>query len=215
MTTKTGEKITCPRRLPTEGIFIDYDSNDILYSLMYSMATFNPKEKKLYLDKSNFTREKKTIYRCCGFTNSAMMKRHLKKLIDKGLIAEADKLFYFPYNENQKYRIISNEMLWYLASTRPLQGVRIYIMLLDWFLWKQKTGETFVFTNKDILKRLGYSTDNKVASSMVSNMLESYQREGVIQCEYFYEKNITDEGKEIPTPKIRLMFVAQKKEEIK
>ena len=28
--------------------------------------------------------------------------------------------------------------------------------------------------DKDILKRLGYSTDNKVASSMVSNMLESY-----------------------------------------
>lgn len=213
--TKANEKIVCPRRLPTEGVFIHYDSNDILYSLMYSMATFNPKEKRLYLEKKVFVREKKTIYQSCGFTNSAIMKRHLKKLIDKGLVAETDKIFYFPYNENEKYQIISNEMLWYIASTRPLQGVRIYIMLLDWFLWKEKTNDTFVFTNKDILKRLGYSCDNKTASSMVSNILESYSKEGVIQCEYFYEKNISENGKEIPVPKIRLLSVARRKSEIK
>ena len=45
MITQTTETIIIPRRLHTEGIFINYDSNDILYSLMYSMATFNPKEK--------------------------------------------------------------------------------------------------------------------------------------------------------------------------
>ena len=58
MTTKDGIIITNPRRIPVEGIFIHYDSNDILYAIMYALATFNPKDKKLYLTKKNFISNK-------------------------------------------------------------------------------------------------------------------------------------------------------------
>ena len=66
---------------------------------------------------------------------------------------------------------------------------------MNWYLWKEKTDEQFVFTNKDIMKVLGYSTDNKVASSMVSNVLESLSREGVIKYENYFEEHINDDGK--------------------
>ena len=61
---------------------------------------------------------------------------------------------------------------------------------------------------------LGYSPDNKLASSTVSNVLESFAREGVIKYENYYEEHINDEGKSVPTPKKRLLFVAKSKSEL-
>lgn len=209
------EKKVHTRRMPTEGAFMKYDSNDILYSLMYSFATYNPKEERLYLAKTLLTENKKLIYETCGFTGSTMMKRHLDKLIDKGLIAEDSSNYYFPQNTNEKYRIIQKEMLFYLTTTRSLNAVRIYMILLDCYLWKQKEGTEFNFTNTFLLEKLGYSLTNKNASAMVSNILESFSREGVIEFEEGYEKIITSAGKEVPTPVKILKFVATTKQEIK
>jgi hypothetical protein len=150
------------------------------------------------------------------------LKRLLDKLIEKGLVAEEDikvngeiyPSYVFPYKYDEKYQLVEAEMLWYIISTRNRQAVKIYIQLLNWYLWKEKTDEQFVFTNKDILKVLGYSTDNKVASSMVSNILESFSREGVIKYEIYYEEHIDNNGKSTPTPKKRLLFVANSKNEL-
>ena len=67
------------------------------------------------------------------------------------------------------------------------------------------------------MKVLGYSTNtpNTLASSMVSNILESFKREGVIDYEDFFEEKIMDEGNSVPTPKKRLIFVARSKSELK
>ena len=206
---------THTRRMPTEGTFIEYDSNDILYSLMYSLATYNPKAKQIYITKQAVTANKKLIYEACGFTNSAMMKRHLEKLINKELITQDEYNYYFPQNKNEKYRIIEKEMLFYLATTRPLNAIRIYMILLDCYLWKQKEDCNFVFTNTYLLERLGYSTTNKNASAMVSNILESFSREGIIEFEEKYDLVISPTGKEVPSPRKYLMFVATTKKEIK
>ena len=111
MITKDGITITNPRRIPVEGIFIHYDSNDILYAMMYALATYNPKEKKLYLTKRIFTANKKSVYNICGFTDARMMKRHLAKLVEKGLVSEDETNYYFPQNTEEKYQIIEKEML--------------------------------------------------------------------------------------------------------
>lgn len=214
MTTKDGITITNPRRIPVEGNFIHYDSNDILYAIMYSLATYNPEEKRLYLSKKVFSANKKQIYSSSGITNSAMLKRHMAKLIEKNLVSEDTTNYYFPQNTEEKYQIIERDMLKYLADTRSYQAIRTYICLLDWFLWKRKENTEFIFTNADILRRIGYSTDNKNASGVITNILESYGREGVIKYEHFYDKIITPEGREIPTPKMRLLFVARSKDEI-
>ena len=74
--------------------------------------------------------------------------------------------------------------------------------------------KVFVFTNKDILKKLGYSTNNKNASAAISNILESLSKEGIIKYEDYYETCVNSKGESLPTPKKRLLFVASKKEEI-
>lgn len=214
MITKDGVIITNPRRIPVEGVFIHYDSNDILYAIMYALATFNPTDKKLYLSKKTLTANKKSVYNICGFTDARMMKRHLTKLIEKGLVSEDEMNYYFPQNPEEKYRIIEKDMLQYLANTRSNQAIRVYISLLDWFLWKKKENADFIFTNKDVLEKLGYSKDNKIASSMITDILESFGREGVIKIERFYETNVLASGKEVPVPRMRLVFVARDKKEI-
>ena len=215
MITKDGITITNPRRIPVEGIFIHYDSNDILYAIMYALATFNPKEKQLYLAKRTFVANKKSVYNICGFTDARMMKRHLTKLIEKGLVSEDETNYYFPQNIEEKYQIIEKDMLQYLANTRSNQAIRVYISLLDWYLWKKKENTEFIFTNRDILEKLGYSQNNKVASSAMTDILESFAREGVIKYEHFYETNILASGKEVPVPRMRLMFVARDKKELR
>lgn len=209
------EKKIHTRRMPTEGAFISYDSNDILYTIMYSLATYNPVEKKLYLAKSNLTANKKLIYSSCDFSGSAMMKRHLSKLIEKNLIEEDENNYYFPYDINQKYRIVEKDMLFYLATTRSLNAIRVYMILLDGFLWKSKEQNEFNFTNAYLLDKMGYSTNNKNASVMITNILESFSREGVIIFEELYESKILSNGLEVPSPKKYLKFIATTKQEIK
>ena len=210
------------RRLSLEDNFMNYGIDDLLFGSMYYLATFHPEVGKLYLTKKNYAKNRKNFYNLEDGGNAKTLKRHLDKLIEKGLVAEEDikvngenyPSYVFPYKYNEKYQLVETEMLWYIISTRNRQAVKIYIQLLNWYLWKEKTDEQFVFTNKDIMKVLGYSTDNKVASSMVSNVLESLSREGVIKYENYFEEHVNDGGKSIPTPKKRLLFVAKSKSEL-
>ena len=204
-----------------------YDTDDLLFGAMYHLSTYHPEEKKLYLSRKNLLKNKKVIYELCGL-NSQKLSRHLDKLIENNLIAETEMLvagekvpvYTFPFNYNGNYQLIDNEMLWYLASTRNHQCIRIYVLLLRYYLWKQKVsqeqGETiyYTFTNTDLLSSIGYSTDNKLASSMITNILESFQREGIINYEEYYEEIITSNGFSVPSPRKRLIFVAQNKNDL-
>lgn len=211
------------RRMSLENDFMDYSTDDLLYGAMAYLATFHPEERKLYLTKKNYAKNRKNFYNLIGSNEAKTLKRHLDKLIEKGLIAEEEvksggekyPSYTFPYDKDTNYQIVEAEMLWYVVSTRNQQAVKVYVKLLNWYLWKSQEEEEFIFTNKDIMKALGYSTDNKLASSMVSNILESFQREGVINYEEYFEEKITDDGKSVPTPKKRLTFVAKSKNELK
>ena len=212
---KQQDKKSHTRRMPTEGSFMKYDVNDIFYTLLYCLATYNPKDQKLYLTKTNFTANKKLICDSCDFSGSTMMKRHLNKLIENNLITEDETNYYFPQNPDEKYHIIDKDMLYYLATTRSLNSIRVYMILLDCYLWKQKENTDFTFTNTFLLEKLGYSTSNKNASKMISNILESFSREGIICFEEAYEIKINPNGKETPTPKKYLKFVAINKQQLK
>lgn len=213
---------THKRRFSLEEDFMNYNTDDLLFGAMYHLSTYHPEEKKLYLSKKNLTKNKKTIYELCDL-DAQKLRRHLAKLIEKNLIAETEMfvanekipVYTFPYSYDGNYQLIDNEMLWYLASTRNNQCIRIYVSLLRYFLWKEKTNEVYTFTNTDLLRSIGYSADNKLASSMITNILESFQREGIIQIENYYEEIITSSGKVIPSPKKKLLFVAQVKDDLK
>lgn len=221
------EPKTHQRRFSLEDDFMKYDTDDLLFGAMYHLSTYHPEEKKLYLSRKNLLKNKKVIYELCGL-NSQKLSRHLDKLIENNLIAETEMfiagekvpVYTFPFNYDGNYQLIDNEMLWYLASTRNHQCIRIYVLLLRYYLWKQKVsqeqGETvyYTFTNTDLLSSIGYSTDNKLASSMITNILESFQREGIINYEEYYEEIITNKGFSVPSPRKRLLFVAQNKNDL-
>lgn len=214
------------RRFSLERDFMDYDSNDLLYGALQYLATYHPELKMLYLTKKNYTKSKKELMNLCGL-DSRGIKRHLDRLIEKGLIKEKTiyvgenkveyECFTFPYNHKDKYQIVNNEMLWYVVSTRNKQAVRIYIYLLNKYNWKSQSGDSYEFSNKELVEVLGYSTNgkNSLASSLVSNILESFKREGIIDYSEYYETRIDNCGREIPTPKKSLNFVARTKSELK
>lgn len=216
------EKYT--RRLSLEEDFMKYNSDDLLYGALQYLATFHPVIKELYITKQNYAKHKKDLCFILGL-NTRNIKNHLDRLIEKGLIKEKNikvgsedyPSYVFPYNHDEKYQIVNNEMLWYIVSTRNQHAVRIYVKLLSWYKWKSAEDDNYIFTNKEIMAAIGYSTNSKNSevSGMISNILESFKREGVIDYEDFYEEYITKDGEIIQTPKKRLWFVASTKSEIK
>lgn len=214
------------RRFSLEDDFMNYSSDDLLFGAMQYLATFHPEMKMLYLTKKNYKKEQKELLNLIG-ASAKTLSRHLEKLIERGLVKErkiyigAEKVEYdcytFPFNFNGKYQIVDNEMLWYVVSTRNHQAVRVYLTLLNWYKWKEQSAESYVFDNKDILQKLGYSvaSNNALASSMVTNILESFWREGVINYVEFMEEKIDHKGNIVKYPQKRLLFVAEKKSQLK
>jgi hypothetical protein len=213
------------RRLSLENDFMNYSVDDILFGAMYYLATYHPEEKRLYLTKKNFTKNKETIKAVCGEISTQKLNRHLNKLIADNLVQEKDiksgaetyPSYIFPYDYEEKYQLVENEMLWYIVSTRHAQAVKLYIYLLNKYNWKLETNENYIFTNRELIGALGYSTNsaNNLANSMVGNVLESFAREGIIEYETFYEEMITNGGKAVPSPKKRLKFVASSKQDLR
>lgn len=221
-----GDEIFCSnrkRRFSLEDAFMNYSIDDILFGAMYYLATFHPTKKVFYLTKKNFTQNKDIIKKACDVTTQTL-NNHLKKLLEAGLIQEQDiksnnevyPSYTFSYEYKEKYQLIDNEMLWYIVTTRSQQAIKLYIYLLDKYKWKSKTGENYVFTNAELLGALGYSTQssNKKANEIVNNILESFLREGVIKFENYYEEILLNNGKTVPSPRKRLLFVAQTKNEL-
>lgn len=203
------------RRFSLEENFMNYSTDDLLYGIMQYLATYHPTDEELYLSKKNLTKNKKEIYALCDL-NARSLKRHLEKLIDAGLIEEKELSYTFPYDFDERYQIIDWEMLWYVVSTRNKFAIKIYVYLLNKFLWKQTTKEHYIFTTQELVEALGYSScRNYVAESAINNVLESFSREGVISFSNYYEEHLFDNGTSVPTPKKRLDFVAAKKSEIR
>jgi DNA-binding Lrp family transcriptional regulator len=214
------------RRFSLENDFMNYNSDDLLYGAMQYLATYHPEMHLLYLTKKNYKKAQNDLANLCG-ASTKTISRHLSRLIEKGLVKEkkiylgADKVEYdcytFPYEHSSRYQIIDNEMLWYVVSTRNHQAVRVYLQLLNWYKWKAETGEFYNFDNKDILAKLGYSTNsnNALASSMVTNILESFYREGIIDYQEYMEQTIDNSGRVVSFPQKRLLFVAEYKQQLK
>ena len=210
---------------PAQGWLL-YNNNDLLYGLIQYLATYNPKEEdinhRLYLTKVNLTKNKKLIMSLCGFNNAKTYGRHLQRLIDNNLLEEftleLDGHSYPSYgvvvNYNANYKVIDRDWLYYLIGTRSNQALKVYFFLLDRYEWKLKEDDYYVFTNKEIKTFLGYAgSSNQNVGILINNILDSFQREGIIKIEEFYDECISDEGNVTPTPRKRILFVARSEEE--
>lgn len=211
------------RRLSLEETFMDYKIDDILFGAMYYLATYHPEKRVFYLTKKNYVKNKTMIKELCG-TTAQTVDNHLKNLIQAKLITEDTiksggidcPAYTFTYEYKEKYQLVENEMLWYVVDTRSKQAVKIYTYLLNKYNWKKNENDYYIFTIKELLGALGYSTNsnNQTANNIITNILESFSREGVIRYETFHEPIITNEGKVVPAPKKRLLFVASSKKEL-
>lgn len=210
------------RRFSLEQDFMNYSTDDLLYGMMQYLATYHTESEVLYLTKQNFNKKKKEIYALCDL-NSRSLKRHLDKLKEQNLIDEIDlycdnqsiPVYTFPYDIDDRYQLIDWEMLWYVVSTRNKFAVKVYVYLLNKFLWKQQTDEKYNFTLQELTNMLGYSGRNTTAESMLSNVLESFSREGVIGFSDYWIRHCDFLGNEKTICKKQLDFVACKKSEIK
>ena len=205
------------RRFSLDDDFMNYSIDDLLYGAMQYLATYHPVKKQLYLTKQNLMKNKKDIYTLCNL-DSRKLKAHIQKLMDKGLIKEEmiDEYpsYTFPYDYDGGYQLIDYEMLWYLVSTRSKSAIQIYVYLLNRYLWKAETKENYIFTNKELQVALGYSENTKLANSIMSNILESLSREGIIKFVDEWQEMTNINGTQIKTCRHRLVFVAQTKEDL-
>lgn len=188
------------------------------------MATYNPNYLKLYFSKKKMTANKKIFYSVLN-SDSRVLKKHLNKIIERKLVQEEQMwvngekipVYTFPMAEKSetRYQLVNKEMLDYLVDTRNRQGIRIYIYLLNGYLWRKKEEDYFLFSNRDILKALGYSISSILASNSITNILESFKREGIINYENIYITQIDNDGKEFPSPRMKLTYIAQNKKELR
>ena len=212
------EQMKNPRRFSLNDDFMKYDTDDLVYGFMRSISTAKPEGEgkyKEYLTIKKFQEEKKTIAGICGTTAKTITNR-LNKLIERGLVEEGHVMvkkksgmeevpcYFFPYDYDGIYKIIEQEMVGYLVSTRNSQAIRIYLYLLNCSSLKND----YVFTIRGIKKALGYSETTKSIDSVINNVLNSFQKEGIISFTKEQFDCVSDRGGETKTIRMVLKFIA-------
>lgn len=206
MSTEEKTKIVNPRRIPVEGIFLHYKIDDIVYGYLQACATFNPKDKVLYIPKKNMTSIRKELKDILGCKSPSTVGNKINTLMEKGLFAfdELNDRYIFPYDKNQKYKIISTKLLQELVVVYKPMVLKIFIYLLDKYEWKKESNSEYVFTLTELSAAMGYAATSGRQDANIRIILEHLRRTDMINYEEFYEKNEFT-GK--PVPRMRLKFV--------
>lgn len=171
------------RRIPIQKNWFDYHLDSIVYSFMLTSATVRIKpgdkldgsQSYLYLSQSKYTKIRPLIRQIIGKTARQVNER-VEKLIESGYVAydPETKQYTFPYDYNEKYYIVSINVLAYLCTVSNSFVIKIYFYLADKFNYKHD----YLFTLTEIRKALGYSGSSnarandliKVALSALSTM---------------------------------------------
>lgn len=208
--------------------FMNFKTDDLLYGFMRSLSTARPiyEDGKLvkwqeYLPKKEFAKSKKVIAGICS-CSTRTIERHIEDLFVRGLldegieVVEADgkkyeyNCYWFPHNEEQPYKIVEKDLVRYLVDTRNAQCIKVYLYLLNKYEWKAN----YSFTIKELQEALGYAGDCPSARTTVSNILDSFAREGMIRFENTYEY-IEEHGELHKVPRKILKFVAKSVKELR
>lgn len=185
---------------------MNYSIDDLLLGYLQYIATYNPHEKRLYLWKKIFLKNRKTIGKALGITTQTL-NRHIAKLKENNLLSEDTENYYFPYNEQGKYKIINSDMLSYLITTSNCNAIKIYIYLLNKYQWKQD----YVFTLRELQTAIGYSesSNNKLASDIVKNNLKRFCNDDIMNITIIQDFTTAKDGSIVPVYRYQLNFVSQ------
>jgi hypothetical protein len=191
---------------------MNYSVDDLLYAFMTYHATFDPDTQEYYLTERNWTKYRPLLKSVISTRNC---RNHLNSLIQKEIIIyDKERMRYiFPHNGFKKYQQVNNSMLYYLIITSNINVIKIYIYLLNKWLWKKQTKEPYYFTLKELREALGYSgSDNAGVDSALHTILFSIAKWGIIDATPTY---LSLNPKTPPSPVYQLDFVAQSPREFR
>ena len=77
------------RKFPINNEFYE-QGNDVLLGSMLDLATFQPEEQKLYLERKKFRDNKDDIMKMCGWKSRKSCYNNLEILKDLGLVQESE-----------------------------------------------------------------------------------------------------------------------------
>lgn len=200
------------RNISLEDAFMNYSVDDLLYAFMSYHATFDPQTQQYYLTERNWTKYKPLLKSIITTRNC---RNHLNSLISKGIIIHdyEHMRYIFPHNGFKKYQPVNNAMLYYLIITSNINVIKIYIYLLNKWLWKNKTNELYYFTLKELREAIGYSgSNNPGVDDALHTILFSISKQGIIDATPTY---LTINPNSPPSPVYQLDFVAQNPKEFK
>ena len=200
------------RNISLEDNFMNYSVDDLLYAFMNYHATYDPLTQEYYLTERNWVKYRPLLK---SIINTRNARNHLNSLIAKGIIIHDEERmrYIFPHNGFKKYQPVNNSMLYYLIITSNMNVIKIYIHLLNKWLWKNKTNEPYYFTLKELRETLGYSgSNNPGVDDALRTILFSIAKQGIIDATPTY-LNINPNTP--PSPVFQLDFVAQNPKEFK
>lgn len=189
------------RRFSLEDDFMNYKTDDLLFGFMRCLSMAFPikdqegriVEWKEYLPISMYQEEKKTAAQLCGCT-SRTIENHLNKLIAAGLVkkgtyvasnGQSCECYFFPYDKDTSFKLLSKDMVKWLVYTRNANAIRIYLYLLN----RSGLRKDYNFTLEEIRTALGYAPTSKTANEIIGYVLESFKREGLIDYEQKWFSN--------------------------
>ena len=200
------------RNISLEDNFMNYSVDDLLYAFMNYHATYDPATQEYYLTERNWVKYRPLLK---SIINTRNARNHLNSLIAKGIVIHDEERmrYIFPHNGFKKYQQVNNSMLYYLIITSNMNVIKIYIHLLNKWLWKNKTNEPYYFTLKELREAIGYSgSNNPGVDDALHTILFSISKQGIIDATPTY---LTINPNTPPSPVYQLDFVAQNPKEFK
>ena len=95
------------------------------------------------------------------------------------------------------FQYIPLETLIYLADTASSTVIKLYALLLNRFLWKERAGSKYTFTLAELARDVGLKDNNNGNTRIISNCLNSWESVELITYKEYYRTTKTG----MPTPR--------------
>ena len=211
------EKKELTRRLETGDTFMNHEhGNDLLYAYLYYLSTWDKNTQQLYLTHKNYLKERKVLMEILLCKSTRTVDNQLKKLLEQGILMKegeiqinnkTERCYYFLQHPEEKYNIISRNLLHYLAHAFSTNSIRVYNFLFTgWKLYNNN----FKFTITALQQAMSYSIVSKSTNQQLNDILMSLARGGII--EYYETRYINEDGISVPCK--ALTFLATNKNQL-
>lgn len=198
------QKKELTRRISLESERFNYSIDYVFYGLLASLASARSINKQnesgveqyeLYLTEAKYKQCRPLLRRLLGNVSAQTLRNKLKKLANNEMLIydEQTKEYKFPYDYDQKYYIISRDILLYLCLTMRNTVILLFIYLADRFKWKKN----YTFTIREIEQALGYSplARNTMIEAEIRSGLVALKAQGLIDYAKIQVEATTEEDK--------------------